>query len=54
MNTHLNNWMDEVEGKPKNETNKHLIKELIRQGYKTHIHKEDKTGKFFVGWSKER
>ena len=34
MNRHLNNWLDEVEGKPKNTSNNAIKKELERQGYK--------------------
>jgi len=52
MNRQLNNWLDQVEGLPENTTNDNLIKELIRQGYETNLHRDDKTKKFFVGWSK--
>ena len=34
MNKHLNNWLDDVEGKPKNTTNNAITKEMERQGYK--------------------
>jgi len=33
MNKHLNNWLDEVEGKPVNTTNNAITTELKRQGY---------------------
>jgi hypothetical protein len=35
MNKHLNNWLDKIEGKPKETTNKAIKKEKRRQGYKT-------------------
>jgi len=34
MNKHLNNWLDEVEGKPKNTSNNAINKERVRQGHK--------------------
>lgn len=54
MNTHLNNWMDEIEGLEKDTTNKNMIKELRRQGFVPANHIDDKTGKPFIGWSKPK
>lgn len=31
MNKHLNNWLDKVEGLPKNTSNKNILKEIARQ-----------------------
>jgi len=31
MDKHLNNWLDEKEGKPKETTNKNIKKEIERQ-----------------------
>ena len=34
MNKHLNNWLDEQEGKEPETSNNNIKKELKRQGYK--------------------
>lgn len=54
MNTHLNNWMDEIEGLEKDTTNKNMIKELRRQGFTPANYVDDKTKKPFIGWSKNK
>lgn len=40
MNKHLNNWMDEAEGKKKGSSNAGIKKEMVRQGYKKEMAKK--------------
>lgn len=67
MNKHLNNWLDEAEGLAPETTNNNIQKEidslsrkqprfyaeLVKQGFVPQEHTDDKTGKKFIGWSKQ-